>query len=362
LNTNLNIELLSQHFQFEADAQLVMAYTQFQLKQLIASMEAFSHSFTSYGMLTAPTSGEIDWYFQTLPEVHFEEIAEHVFAISHANVLWTAPMVKNVSLWLDGARVVAENLGVETIPTMFAYGKLHHDMNGESIKMGKLPISGGGPFTPIHQLFPFPPPFISTINGSIIDYDTSSEIGVNDTNTFVSTLRDKPVLSGLLAMPLFRDAYPETLDPVEPLSLFVQPIHSDFSKTTIVSYIQSIFEWEFLFSKIPFNGVGIHCYVENTCGDSFAYVLNRDSVNYVGVGDAHDEAYDKQNVSSIIGLLDSSEAGLQDALTAGVCVYRLTIHPTQEFRNSFNSYADVYTLIIGTTMTVMVGAFFIYDQ
>jgi hypothetical protein len=325
-------------------------------------MEAFSHSFTSYGMLTAQMSVEIDWHFVMLPDIYFEENAEHVFAISYSNALWTAPVVRNATLWQEYSKSYSNGSGVYANSNMFAYGELSGNTSDGSIKMGKLPIGGDGPFTPITQLYPSPPSFVTNINGSIINYDTSSDMVVNATNTFVNILRDKPVLSGLLPKSLFRDAYPETLNAVEPISLFVQPIHSDFSKTKIVAYIQSIFEWEFLFSEIPYDGDSILCYVENTCGDSFAYTLHGDSVDYDGIGDPHYKTFDEYSKSSIVGLQDSSEEGLQEALTAGVCVYTLTIYPTPEFRNSFNSNADVYAFIVGTTMTFMVATFFMYDQ
>jgi hypothetical protein len=332
------------------------------LKELAASMEAFSHSFTSYGMLAAPMSGEIDQLFVTLPAIHFEENAEHVFAISYSNALWTAPVVRNATLWQEYSKSYSNGSALHFNSNMFVYGELPLNTSDGSIKMGKLPVSGDGPFTPITQLYPSPPSFVTNINGSIINYDTSSDMVVNATNTFVNILRDKPVLSGLIPKSLFRDAYPETLNAVEPISLFVQPIHSDFSKTKIVAYIQSIFEWEFLFSEIPYDGDRVLCYVENTCGDSFAFTLHGDSVDYNGIGDPHYKTFDEYSKSSIVGLQDSSEAGLQDALTAGVCVYTLTIYPTPEFRNSFNSNADVYAFIVGTTMTFMVATFFIYDQ
>jgi hypothetical protein len=325
-------------------------------------MEAFSHAFTSYGMLAAPMSGEIDQLFVTLPAIHFEENAEQVFAMSHSNALWAAPVVRNATLWQEYSKSYSNGSGVYANSNMFAYGELSRNTSDGSIKMGKLPIGGDGPFTPITQLYPSPPSFVTNINGSIINYDTSSEMVVNATNTFVNTLRDKPVLSGLIPKSLFRDAYPETLNAVEPISLFVQPIHSDFSKTKIVAYIQSIFEWEFLFSEIPHEGDSILCYVENTCGDSFAFTLHGDRVDYDGIGDPHDKTFDDYSLSLIVGLQDSSEEGLLEALTAGVCVYTLTIYPTPEFRNSFNNDADVYTFIVGMTLTVMVGSFFMYDQ
>jgi hypothetical protein len=44
---------------------------------------------------------------------------------------------------------------------------------------------------------------------------------------------------------------PESLDSTEPLRLFVEPIHAVDHGDTVVAYIQSVLEWQYLFSNIP---------------------------------------------------------------------------------------------------------------
>jgi hypothetical protein len=100
------------------------------------------------------------------------------------------------------------------------------------------------------QFVPSPPPFIPSINGSMINYDTSSEVGVNATYTIVNDIQ-KSVISRLLPLNLIREAYPASLDSTEPLSLFIEPINTEDEGVVIVSYIQSVFEWQYLFSDIP---------------------------------------------------------------------------------------------------------------
>jgi hypothetical protein len=58
----------------------------------------------------------------------------------------------------------------------------------------------------------------------------------------------------------------------------------------------------------------------------------------------------------------SSTAGIETAIAAGVCIYTLTIYPTGEFRQTFNSHAELYAVVVGIVMFVVVGAFFVYDQ
>jgi hypothetical protein len=333
-----------------------MSYTKFKLNALIESTEALSHSITLYSRATAPVSGGAgDWPYVTLPSVSFREQTHHVQLLSFSKALWTSPIVNNVTSWEDYAVRANNASDAHASTTIFTYGETVRDRNDALGRMQKLSVSGQGPFTPIHQFVPSPPLFIPSINGSMMNYDTSSEVGVNATYTIVNDLQ-KSVISRLLPLNLIREAYPESLDLTEPLSLFIEPINTEDEGVVIVSYIQSVFEWQYLFSDIPVKNVLGH--VENTCGDSFSYIINSKNATFVGMGDAHEKEFNKYSFSSIIGLTSS----LENEEASGACVYTLTIYPTTEFRQKFNSDAGAYTAAIGITMFLMVGAFFAYDQ
>jgi hypothetical protein len=330
----------------------------FRLRELYDTMAALSATITAYGL-----NSESTWPYVVLPAIQFNEHAKHTLHMSHSNLIWTAPIVENISRWEDYAQKINNNSDVPTSSAMFTYGKLLQETNEDDMQMSKLSISGSGPFTPVHQMFPSPPRFINTINSSLINYDTMSEVGISATHTVVNNLK-KAVISGLLPLSLIRDAYPETIDATDPLSLFVEPIFASFDNFTIVSYIHGLFEWGFLFSEISLEDQEKLIVVDSSCDESFSYLVSQNKATYVGKGDLHDNAFDKYRLSSVIGLKESSirDDDINESLDAGVCVYTLTIYPTQELRDAFNANPGIYTAIIGLTMASMIGAFFLYDQ
>jgi hypothetical protein len=359
-STILTILSYSFYLQFNEASKVALSYSLFKLKALAESSEALSHAITLYSRTSAPVSGSMgDWPYVTLPLISFREQATHVEMISFSKALWTAPIVTNVTTWEGYVRSNKNKSDVPISTTVFTYGNASQSQDGKADRMGKTYMGGAGPFTPIHQVFPPQPPFISNINGSMINYDTSSEIGMNAINSIIQTIH-KPVLSRLLPLDLIRESYPESLDSTEPLSLFVVPVYNVDEGGRVVSYIQSLLEWQYLFTDIPVENV--FCHVENTCGESFSYIINDDNATYVGMGDEHDTKFDGYSLSSLLALKYSSMEDIDKETAAGVCVYTLTIYPTMEFRQSFNSNAGFYTAVVGITMFIMVGSFFAYDQ
>jgi hypothetical protein len=191
---------------------------------LAESSEALSNAITLYSRASAPVPGSMgDWPYVTLPSISFREQARHVETISFSKALWTAPIVTNVTSWEGYVRSNKSKSDVPISTTVFTYGNASHHQDGKADRMGKISVTGAGPFTPVYQVFPPQPPFISSINGSMINYDTSSEVGMNSINSIVQTIH-KPVLSRLLPLDLIRESHLESLDSAEPLSLFVMPV------------------------------------------------------------------------------------------------------------------------------------------
>jgi hypothetical protein len=328
---------------------------EFEIHSTVKSLEALSDVMTSYSMASSSV-----WPNVTLPSKEFELHMYHSIEASFVDLIWMAPIVENALLWEEYSQSITNGSNVPSSPSIFAYGSVPNDVNKGPMKRGKLPIDGRGPFTPIHQMFPSPPPFISNVNGTIVNYDTSSDQSINATHSSVTSLF-QPVLSGLLPLFLIRDAYPEFLEAEEPLSLFVAPIYKDFDHVTVMSYVEGLFQWKFIFSKISVGRANLLCFVESTCGDSFSFIVDGENTSYIGIGDAHEKKFDAIHSSTVIGLPDISETGIEKATKAGVCVFTLTLYPTIEFRQTFNSNAVVYSAIVGLAMVFMSGSFFFYD-
>jgi hypothetical protein len=337
-------------FKFDVYSQSFFSYVSNELHVLDESLEAMSAAITSYSLATAPTPGEPSWPYVTVPSDEFDAHSTHVTSLSLEHVMWTAPIVKDLKSWENytGSLITISN--VRTHPTPFMYGS-----------DGKIPITGAGPFTPIHQIYRSPY-HVATVNESIVNFDTSSDAGIKEAIDSATNLR-KYVLSRLLPLPIVRDTYSHIFDATEPLSIAVEPVFMSFlNNSNIVAYIHTIFEWKFFFSSFKGEEGSIMCYVENTCGDHFSFLVDTNMTTFFGTEDVHEARFDDVSVTLTIGLDDAGDSYTEHVRGAGLCIFTLTVYPTAEFRQAYNSYSGLFATIVAVTMLVMVGSFFAFDQ
>jgi hypothetical protein len=343
--------------QYEEIAILVTTTARFQILTLTESLKSMGDIMTTYALVSSSIGAFPVWPYVTLPTLDFVRHGEHVHTLTYTGALWASPVATNRTGWEEYALKVNASEGVPMNSKIFAYGEvLQSELDG--FAMGKVAVEGQGPYIPIHQIYPSPPPFIPSVQGSMANYDMGSEPGLNTTYGSVGTLQHS-VLSGLLEMNLFRDAYPATLDKTEPLSLLVQPVFRSFDDMTVVSYVQSIFEWEYLFSDILIEGQTVYCVVVNTCGQNFTYKIDGSQAVFEGMGDAHAKQYNELVVNTTISPYKSNE----EAEAAGACVYTLSVYPSAELRESYSSNKPtIYTAVIGLVFFLMAATFFAYDS
>jgi hypothetical protein len=333
--------------QFESYSEIVISYAEKESTSHSEALEAMAELFTTYALATTPTH-DAAWPYVTLPFDQFEEHARHVTSFSYDGVVLITPIVEDVTSWNMYCSDAMAGSNIPMSPNMFAY-------DGSATQL----VRGKGPFTPLHQVHPTPS-FIPSINGSIINYDSSSDPFVNSSLTLAYNL-DFLILTGLLPLPLIRETYPDIFYEIEPVSMFIEPIHSSFEdKSQIVGYVQSIFKWTSFFSHFNGKGHPVVCTVENSCGDSFAIKLQQHEATLLDLKDSKKMRVNDVNVSSTIGI-DEDDITLDEAREAGVCVYTVTVFPAIEFREAYDLRAALYATVIGFTMMVMVVSFFAYD-
>ena len=306
-----------------------------------------SDAMTSHGFHDGATTR---WPYVTVPADEFDAHAEHVTSFSRNKFVWFTPIINDLAAWNDYSKDISNGKDVPTSPDLFVY---------EAGR--KRPVNGTGPFIPIHQMYP-KSTLLPSINSSIINYDTSSEPNFATTTKQVSILRHS-LLTGFLSLTVVRDSYPKMFDASEPLSVLVEPIFSSFEETSsIVGYVQSLFEWKFFFSNLASDGIDVVCVVENTCGDIFTFTIDHNTSSYSLNEDAHAGKFNDLSASTVLGLDDISESNLEKAKAAGMCIYTMTIYPTEDFRQKFDANTALYTTVVGIIMLCMVGAFFAYDS
>jgi hypothetical protein len=153
------------------------------------------------------------------------------------------------------------------------------------------------------------------------------------------------VLSDLLPMKIFRDAYPESCDATEPLSLFIQPVFRDFEGSTIVAFVESILQWRYLFTDTLDEEQSVMCFIESMCGASFRIHVDEHDSTFVGFGDSHDMEFDENGITAALGFSHHDE----DAASTSACIYSLTVYPTIEYRVAYNEKEGLFTAVLAIT-------------
>jgi hypothetical protein len=313
-------------------------------------MSAMANVLTSFALASSMT-GNVAWPYVTLPSVELQRHFENVKTLTHTNAVWIAPLVDNVAAWQVFAFNSSTNGNVPISDTIFAY----------SDTGVKMPAPDNGVHAPVHQIYPFPPPTIPSIKGSMANYDMRSDPMALKAFDIVDATKAS-IISDLLPMKIVRDAYPDAYATEEPLSLMIQPVFRSFEDDTIVSYVQSVIEWRHLLSHMLTKEQSLYCFVENTCGSNFTIKVVAGEATYEGTGDKHPKQYDSHAVSTTVRLAENAENETA-IVNAGVCVYTLTVYPTTELRRTYeSSKPQVYTSIIGVVFFAMTATFFAYDR
>ena len=327
----------------------MLLFASYELRVLAESLEAMSDSITSQGLRTGSnaSTGELTWPYVTLPPTVFNEHAAHITSFSGNKLIYTAHVVHDVVTWNEFNTAVFNTSGLPFNPYMFTY-----DADGTQ------PVNGTGPFIPIHEIYTESSLLLNS-SISINNVDTLSEPGLAKSYTLMASELHS-VMTKLLPLKYIREYYPDIVDASEPLSLIIEPVFDNFQeKANIVGYVNSLFQWSFFFSHLKTSGKDIVAVVENTCGDQFAFIVSSDAATYINYEDALSIVLEDVKSVSVIG---TDDIPLDEKVPAtGICSYSLTIYPTIEFRQAFNHYAALYTVVIGITMLCMVGAFFAYD-
>jgi Adenylate and Guanylate cyclase catalytic domain len=145
-------------------------------------------------------------------------------------------------------------------------------------------------------------------------------------------------------------------NPAEPLVRFLYPVlksalsiqepsSASFAASEAVAVVASSFYFGTLLRGIlPAGQNGLIVVIHNDCGMSFTYVLNGEESTFLGLGDLHDDIYDKYALSLnftelddfIIGdELDYYYAGLP--IDASFCMYNVTIFPSEVMEDEYRS-------------------------
>ena len=173
-----------------------------------------------------------------------------------------------------------------------------------------------------------------------------------------------------------------------PHSIFVQPVFDNLNDqySELVGVILANVAWDrYLANLLPEGVNGIYAVLENTCGQSFTYVIRGKKVSqqpsdsifitflgpdshpfplfdsqahFLGEGDLHDTNYDGTRLEIPLSRFKKEEA----AKVLGHCMYSFSIYSSDEFRNDTESKLPLVSgIVVLCIFITMAGTFVIYD-
>ena len=101
--------------------------------------------------------------------------------------------------------------------------------------------------------------------------------------------------------------------------------------------------WQSYFTNVlPHGQNGVVCILENSCGQSFTYVLHGPQVTYVGQGDMHESKYDGLVVETGYGAFLGNEQAKQSQQDGAQCFYNVRVYPSSEMEDDNLTSAPLF--------------------
>ena len=169
-------------------------------------------------------------------------------------------------------------------------------------------------------------------------------------------------------------------DPTEPLSSLYYPIMdcaADYvsiasgdktEECNMVGVVVVALFWrELLKNAMSVGNDGMIAVIESSCDQTFSYMINGPTVEYLGPSDTHDPSYDHSSWSADLENLD--DFSTRDVNYTGLpvgsssCHYRLNLYPTEEMQDDHTSNTPIIsTMIVVVIFVFSTSLFLLYDR
>lgn len=135
-------------------------------------------------------------------------------------------------------------------------------------------------------------------------------------------------------------------------------VAGDQSSGVVAMLVTAIAYDASMMNLLPENVKGMLAVLENTCGQTFSYIIDGKEAIYQDMDDRHDQKYDDFAVD--VNLAISRNEKL--ATTPGHCMYTMKIYPTQPFEDDYKTNTPaIYAGIVAVTFVVVALVFLMYD-
>ncbi|KAL7563389.1 hypothetical protein ACA910_016490 [Epithemia clementina (nom. ined.)] len=235
---------------------------------------------------------------------------------------------------------------------------------------------GDGPFVPLYQRSP--PLQLETTMIDIYSYDNG---------VFPSVAAEKVLLMGSMDVALGKgtdvvvssdmhkamhsrmhaphSSAESTTDPsIQAHTIVYEPVFTELGDDTskVGGFLTALFGFDFLLVELlPESIRGFYLVVENSCGDSYTYMLDGNHTYFVGKGDLSDTGYHYLKREIVFDHFYSDPERVK--ALPNYCVYKYTITSSSLYEDDNESSLPImYTFVVATIFVLMALAFFIYDM
>lgn len=246
-----------------------------------------------------------------------------------------------------------------------------------------VPDPGPGPYFPLWQVSP------ATEYAKAIMYNQFSD---SSRNTALQQMMatSNPIYSRVF----YQDVFDETKEDseFETRAVLYFPVFDTFVGGEVSGAVSAEFNWEDSFRYIlPAHATGIVCVLENTCGQTFTYVIQGEDTVFMGTGDLHDPHYDEMEISTTYedflhtynaaalfndyssqeyssSSTSSTSTSTKEATdserrildSADGCLYLVRIYPSTEFESLYHTtdamfYAGIVALVFVFTSIIFIS-------
>jgi hypothetical protein len=129
-----------------------------------------------------------------------------------------------------------------------------------------------------------------------------------------------------------------------------------------------LFWREYFVHVLPDNAEAVVAVVENTCNQTFSFLVAGDHVTFLGPEDAHNPKYDSLGMKrTVVASVNTRAAPNNRAFTTvglddTFCNYAISVYPTQELEDKFvTSQPTIVTAIVASIFVFTSLVFAMYD-
>ena len=145
-----------------------------------------------------------------------------------------------------------------------------------------------------------------------------------------------------------------------PHSVLMAPVYDSFDSESrsLAGVIHGTLPWDSYLTELLPPGVnGIIAVLKNSCGQFFTFRIDGPKATFIGEGDLHDKKYRSMAEEVDFG----SDFLGEETRTYRQCFYSLTIYPSQEFEDTFESNdTERFASLLAIVFVCLAVVFFIF--